>query len=246
MNITLASAFRNSTSYLQRYLSQIADLDHALYERGHRLSLIWVEGDSTDSTQKMLHAARWRFKSTIVLANHGGPAYGSIENVQRFAQLAYVANKAWEVLPADADVVIWAESDLIWEPAMMVRLIEWLAAVPVVGCMVMDGPNSFYDVFCFRRNGQRFTKQPPYHADLVGLNDRTDRTDGTHMSHESHPSYASPLLEMDSIGSIVAMRGDVARAVWVPMEDVLVGTCRMIRELGHKVWLDTGSRCFHP
>jgi hypothetical protein len=226
MNITLCSSFRNSTGYLQRYFRQCDALDTLLFHAGHRLSFIWAEGDSRDSTMKMLHAARWRFKVQIVEAHHGGPAYGSIENVARFAQLAYVANKVWEVLPAEADVIVWAESDLIWEPAMMLRLIEWLNAVPVVGCMVMDGPNSFYDVWAYRRNGQRFTKQPPYHADIAGA--------------------AGGLLEMDSIGSIVVMRGDVARAVYVPMEDVLVGTCRMIRELGHSVWLDTGAVCHHP
>ena len=94
--------------------------------------------------------------------------------------------------------------------------------------MVLESPpsNLYYDVWAHRRNGVQFTKQPPYHAEL--------------------PLVADWLLEMDSIGSIIAMRGDVARAVYVPMEDVLVGTCRMIRELGHKIWLDTGAKCLHP
>lgn len=228
MNITLCSSFRTSVSYLPRYLRQIADLDTLLYHAGHRLSFIWAEGDSTDSTQKMLHAARWRFKATIVDANHGGPRFESIVSVRRFAQLAYVANKVWELLPTDADVVVWAESDLIWEPAMMVRLINRLREVPCVGPMVMDSPpaNTYYDVHVHRRSGQQFTKQPPYHPDVPGAN--------------------GGLLEMDSVGSIIAMRGDVARAVYVPVEDVLVGTCRMIRELGHKIYLDTGAVCFHP
>lgn len=226
MNITLCSSFRTSTGYLPRYLSQCHDLDTLLYHAGHRLSFIWAEGDSTDSTQKMLHAARWRFKSVIVDATHGGPRFESIVSVRRFAQLAYVANKVWELLPTDADVVVWAESDLIWEPAMMVRLIDRLAEVPCVAPMIMDGPTSFYDTFCFRRNGVQLTKQPPYHSDFESAN--------------------GGLLEMDSIGSIVAMRGEVARAVYVPVEDVLVGTCRMIRENGGSVWLDTGAKCFHP
>lgn len=235
MNITLCSSFRSATGYLQRYLRQVADLDHALYERGHRLSFIWAEGDSTDSTLKMLHAARWRFKSTIVDATHHGPAFESIVSVKRFAQLSYVANKVWELLPESADVIIWVESDLVWEPAMMVRLIERLTEVPCVGPMVFDSPpaNTFYDTYCCRRNGVQFTKQPPYHVDIAG-------------AAGGRGEYLRGLLEMDSIGSIVAMRGDVAREVWVPMEDVLVGTCRMIRENGGSVWLDTGARCFHP
>ncbi len=232
MNITLCSSFRSSVPYLPRYLSQVADLDTLLYHAGYKLSFIWAEGDSTDGTQKMLTAARWRFKSTIVGATHGGPVYESIVSVKRFAQLAYVANKVWELLPADASVVIWAESDLIWEPAMMLRLIARLQEVPVVSPMIMDSPpaNTFYDTFCFRRNGVQFAKQPPYHADFADL--MSDAPGG--------------LLEMDSVGSIVVMRGDVARAVYVPIEDVLLGTCRMIRELGHKIYLDTGAKCLHP
>ena len=111
---------------------------------------------------------------------------------------------------------------------MMLRLIERLQEVPVVGCMVLDSPpaNTYYDVHVHRRNGVQFTKQPPYHADIA--------------------SAAGGLLEMDSVGSIIAMRGDVARAVYVPMEDVLVGTCRMIRENGGSVWIDTGAKCLHP
>lgn len=228
MNITLCSSFRTATGYLPRYLSQCHDLDTLLYHAGHRLSFIWAEGDSTDSTQKMLHAARWRFKVTIVDATHGGPNFDSIVSIRRFAQLAYVANRVWELLPTDADVVVWAESDLIWEPAMMVRLIERLQDVPCVGPMVMESPpsNLYYDVWAHRRNGVQFTKQPPYHAEL--------------------PLVPDWLLEMDSIGSIIAMRGEVARAVYVPVEDVLVGTCRMIRENGGSVWLDTGLKCYHP
>lgn len=228
MNITLCSSFRTATGYLPRYLRQVDALDTLLYHAGHRLSFIWAEGDSTDSTQKMLHAARWRFKTTIVDATHGGPNFDSIVSVRRFAQLAYVANKVWELLPAEADAVIWVESDLVWEPAMMVRLIERLQDVPCVGPMVMDSPpaQTYYDVWAHRRGGVQFTKQPPYHPHI--------------------PATNGCLLEMDSIGSIVAMRGEVARAVYVPVEDVLVGTCRMIRELGHSVWLDTGAKCFHP
>lgn len=225
MNITLCSSFRNAVPYLPVYLRQVADLDTLLYHAGHRLSFIWAEGDSTDSTQKMLHAARRRFKSTIVDATHGGPAYGSIVNVQRFAQLAYVANKVWELLPAEADVVIWAESDLWFDAQTMLALINRLEDYPAVAPMVMHksgyaaygdpGVRYFYDRWAFRCNGQQFTNHPPY-----------------------HPAINGEMLKMDSVGSCLAMRGDVARGVYVPIEDVLVGTCRLIYENGGSVWLD--------
>lgn len=228
MNIVLCSSFRSSLHYLRRYLSQCDELDTRLQHAGHKLSFIWAEGDSTDGTLKMLTAAKWRFKAEIVDATHGGPAFGSIVNLQRFRQLAYVANQVWERLPTDADAVLWVESDLIWEADTLVRLLARLSEVPVVAPMILENPPSqlYYDVWAHRCNGQQFTKQLPYHAAIESDN--------------------SGLLEMDSVGSIIAMRGEVARSVYVPIEDVLVGTCRMIREEGWSVWLDTGLKAFHP
>jgi hypothetical protein len=94
--------------------------------------------------------------------------------------------------------------------------------------MVLDSPpaESFYDTLVFRRNGVRFAKPLPYHADVPGAN--------------------GGMLRVDSAGSVLAMRGEVARGVYVPIEDVLIGTCRMIYEQGGSVWVDTGSVCFHP
>lgn len=228
MNITLCSSFRNSTGYLRRYFAQVVALADALHARGDRLSCLWGEGDSTDRTRVMLEAMQWRIKSRVIDVTHGGPAFGPVVNMQRFRQLAFVANTIWEQLPAEMDAMIWVESDLIWEAPTLIRLIDHLATYPAVAPMVLDSPpsNEFYDTLVFRRNGVRFAKPLPYHADV--------------------PAAKGGMLRVDSAGSVLAMRAAVARGVYVPIEDVLIGTCRMIYEQGGSVWVDTGSVCFHP
>lgn len=221
MNITLASAFRNSTSYLARYLSQCDALDTLLYHAGHRLSFVWGEGDSTDNTLAMLRAATWRFKAEIVDCTHGGADYPSVVRAERFKQLAHVGNVIWRAIPETAEAVVYVESDLIWEPATMLGLIERLAEYPAISPMVLlaragwgKGVN-FYDTWAARKDGRHFEHRPPH-----------------------HPCYRpdAPFM-VDSMGSVMAFRGDIARKLKID-DDVFVGMCRHIYEMGESVWID--------
>jgi hypothetical protein len=233
MNIVLCSSFRNAAGYVGRYASQVELLRSALASRGDKLTCLWAEGDSVDDTLDRLTKVAHLFDARLIDATHGGPVYGPRVNAQRFCQLAYVANKVWEQLPAEADVVLWVESDLIWRASTLLALIDRLDTYPAVAPMVLDRlPDTgarahvtFYDTWAFRRNGLRFAKARPYHADLLS---------------------AEGMLRMDSVGSVLVMRGDVARGVYVPGEDVLMGTCRMIYENGGSVWLDMEQTVFHP
>lgn len=252
MNITLCSAFRNSVAngHLSRYLAQCHDLDGALYEAGHRLSFVWGEGDSTDDTLKVLTAARWRFKAEIVDCAHGGAEFGSVVREERFRQLAHVGRCIWAAIPADADYVVYCESDLIWKPETIVAMIEQVGKpayerymvadrygytpdnIPTVDVIappiLLDRPGwgkgvNFYDTFCYRRNGQRFEHRPPWHPDNDGKN----------------------LLELDMAGSCLAMSGERARGI-VYDDRVLMGVCEQIRAKGGHVWFDpTLPPCLH-
>lgn len=222
MNITLCSAFRNAEKYLDRYFKQIADFDLVLIKRGDNLSPIWGEGDSTDGTLSEL----WRmaFGARIVDCTHNGPVFGSIESAQRFKQLAYVGNKILDAVPIDTDVLVWVESDLTWKPETLIALINRLQYLPCVAPMVMEkSTGGFYDIWAYRCNGVQFTKNYPYHTDLRG-----------------------ELLQMDSVGSCVAMVGDVAKRVRFPEQDVFVGLCRQINALGESIWLDPALTVWHP
>lgn len=226
MNVVICSAFRNSATYIDRYFDQIDRLANLLARRGDWLSLVLGYGDSTDGTGELLfEAAANSIGARLVDVSHGGQAYGSIVNAERFRQLAYIGNKIFANVPDDADAVIWLESDLIWEPGVIAELLNHLQWHACVAPMVLDSNGvTFYDVWAYRRGGVEFAKQPPYH---VGLN-------GDHM------------VEMDSVGSCVVMRADAAKRVTVPEADVLVGVCRQIREMGGRVWLDSSQKVYHP
>ena len=229
MNVTLCSAFRNASGYIDRYFKQVHGLEDALEARGDSFRLIVGEGDSTDDTwDKVLHGA-WQFVGAIDRYSHGGQDYGSVVNAERFANLAKVWNRIWNYIPADADAVLFVESDLIWEPATLLALLDDLAEHPAVAPMVMlrrEGyhPAFFYDNWGYWRNGVQISIMPPYFADMPPNGE---------------------LLELDSAGSCMAIRGDVARRVTWP-GDVIRGVCRQIREGGDSVWLNPKVSVTHP
>lgn len=225
MNVTLCSAFRNAAPYLSRYFDQCHQLDTLLHQQGHSLRFVWGEGDSTDHTLKTLQAACYRFKASIVDCTHGGQVYGSIESWLRFKQLSHVGNVIWAAIPEDTDAVIYVESDLIWEPATLVKLLAALTVYPAVAPMIMDSPplESFYDVWGFRRNGIRFTKRFPFHADF----------------------WPHGMMQLDSAGSCIAIRWKLGQWLSFP-DDCFVGFCRLLHEQGGELWLDPSLVCFHP
>ena len=225
MNVTLCSAFRNSCGYLPRYLDQCHQLDALLHAQGHSLRFVWGEGDSTDQTLKTLQAATYRFKAAIVDCTHGGQVYGSVESWARFKQLSHVGNVIWAAIPEDTDAVIYVESDLIWEPATLVKLLDALTVYPAVAPMVMDSPpaETYYDTWGSRCDGTRFVKRWPYHAALLG----------------------NQMLKMDSAGSCIAIRWKLAQWLHFP-DDCFVGFCPELYAQGGELWLDPSLTVFHP
>lgn len=231
MNIYMVSAFRNAARYVERAVMQAAVLSLKLSAEGHRLHCIWGEGDSTDDTRDQLAFACYGsgIRVKLVDVTHGGPEFGSVVDAQRFKQLAYVGNKLWAEIPASADAVVWVESDLIWDASTLVRLVESLERVPMVAPMILrrrpGGLPLFYDTWAARKDGDHFRGRSPYHPALK----------------RSH----AELVEMDSVGSCVAMRKGVSEGLEWPEEDVIVGLCRQWRERGGSVWLHTGLAVWH-
>lgn len=233
MNVTILSCFRNACPYLERYCEQMDGLQTLLQKRGDHLTLILGYGDSTDGTEAALFdECSNRFCALLVDVSHGGPVFASIEDPVRFRQLAYVGNRLLEHVPRDADVVGIVESDLIWDAQTMVQLIEDLEHLPppfgAVAPMVMDGPNSFYDVFAFRRGGVRFTKKPPYGPFTIA------------------PDPLCINLEwIDSAGSVLFMDAELARKARFGERDAIVSFCRQINWHGGSIWLDTQAKVIH-
>jgi hypothetical protein len=226
MNVTIVSCFRDSSHYIDLYFHQVQGLYNLLCARGDHLSLLLGYGDSTDGTGEMLfEAAQFNFGARLVDVSHGGPLYGSVENAQRFKQLATMGNKLLDCVPPDADVVGIVESDLIWDALTLSDLIAHTAYVPAIAPMIMDGPHSFYDVYAFRRNGQRFTKTPPYHECLDGCCD---------------------LVQLDSAGSVLFVRGDLAKQARFTESEAIVGYSKDIYRHGGSIWLDPALSVQHP
>lgn len=233
MNVTLCSAFRNATPYILRGMEQMARLGNLL--DGH-LHLVLCEGDSSDETYAALleltplPVKYGCYTADIFQHHHFGPDHGSVVNAERFANLSKVWNAIWTRIPQDADAVVFVEADLIWEPATILALLDDLAHVPAVAPMIMlerEGwpKGFFYDNWGYWRGGIQIRTMPPYFADLTSDAD---------------------LLELDSAGSCLVMRGNVARRVTWPPEDVIRGVCRQIREGGDSVWLDANLSVVHP
>lgn len=227
MNVTILSLFRNSCHYLERYFEQMDDLQRLLTQRCDSLYLLLGYGDSTDGTGAALRdECANRFAAMLLDVSHGGKAYGSIEHPERFRQLAYCVNRLLACIPPNADVVGIVESDLIWDAKTLVKLIDMTGFGFCMAPMIMDGENSFYDSFAFRKNGQRFTKEPPYHASLPG--------------NEGH------LIQLDSAGSVLFVPGWLARKARLRDGNAIVGFCEDIYKYGGSIWLDPALSVAHP
>ena len=225
MNIVVCSACRNSemSGHLPLYFAQVQALQRA-HEGAVRL--LAVEGDSFDNTATWLqkYADASRIELELVTRSHGGPVYGSTEHPSRMAALSIVGNGVFEHVRPGDDVLVYVESDLIWDAETILRLASRLGpGVDVVAPLVFAGPH-FYDVWGYRKDGVRFSPFSPYHSDLL--------TDG--------------LTAVDSVGSCLVMRAEVARQCRIINGACLVGFCADVRQKGFQVFVDATARIEHP
>lgn len=226
MNVVVGSAFRNSGGRLWGYFSQVSELRRVLFNQGHGIRLIAVEGDSVDNTAQQLlrFADDYELPIRLVTRNHGGPVFGSTEAPERMKALSYVGNGILEAVRSVDDVLVYVESDLLWKADVIVRLMSLLSQqIDVISPLVM-ADKAFYDIWGFRKDGERFGPFHPYHAGL-----RLDQP-----------------TEVDSVGSCLVMKAQVARDVRIPDGGALVGFCQVAREQGYHVWVDARERINHP
>lgn len=226
MNIVIGSAFRNSAHACRSYMDRVAALRDA--SQGHTVSVSAVYGDSTDGTGEALlrEAYSRNLALTLTECSHGGPVYGSTESLERMVALSKVGNAIFDSVRLHDDILFYVESDLLWDAHTARSLID-LAAMQEEGFdifapMVFAGW-PFYDIFAFRKDGVRFSPFPPYH---VGL----------------HPG----LTVVDSVGSCLAMRGDVARACRIRNDNVLIGWCEDARQHGYRIAVHSDLKVHHP
>lgn len=229
MNVTICSIFRNSESYLPRYLKQIEDMSQSILNVNFHC--IWGEGDSTDNTKQILTDYESKlFTHELIDVTHGGSDYGSIINETRFENCAFAGNKVWELIKPNADIVAYIDSDIIWDCNVLSNLLFHMYYVDCVVPLVLlnrEGwpKDSFYNTYDFRINGTRFTHKLPYHTNL-----------------EDHDNS---LCQLDSAGSFLVMKGEVARQVKFSSTEVIIGMCNDICKLDYDIWLDPTLQVTH-
>lgn len=226
MNIAIASIFRNSSTYLERYNRQVVALRDILHQAGHTTRCIWAEGDSTDDTAAQLKFLSGGQNVQLLTVNHGGPSFGSIDNATRWSNISLVCNRVLDAVAADDDIVVYIESDLLWPAAIPLELIWSVqSGKDAIAPLCMHLPTGlFYDTWGHRKDGERFQPHPPY-----------------------HPGIGSGQTPIDSAGSCIVMKGEVARTCrFDPPELGIVGFGQSIRSAGYTLWLDPSLRVLHP
>ena len=229
MKVALGSAFRNSVSNRQfdRWITQALSLAWLLRRNGHEMTVIMAEGDSNDRTREVIDTFldEGAVSGVRVDVTHGQPWFGSTEHAERFAALQGVGNGILEAITTDIDVLVYVESDLIWEAFEILSLIERLsAAVDVVAPLIFAG-SCFYDIFAYRDlDGVRFGPFAPFHSSLE----------------------AQTFVEVGSAGSCLVMKGEVARKCRVDATSGLVGFCADARQQGFRIWVDSDRTVRHP
>ncbi len=230
MKIVVISAFRNMLDRVRDYMDRIVALRRALkVEGGGSVRVIAVEGDSTDGTADRLDSEALRLGIDLdrVTHDHGLRVFGSTEHADRLEALTGVMMAGMNAVRETDDALLYIESDLRWTPDMVLAALRLSAAredgFDVVSPMIFCGAR-FYDVFAFRRDGERFSQQPPYHPSL--------RDTG--------------ITEVDSVGSCLTMRAEVARVVNPEGLLGLVSWCAGARAQGFRIGVAPHLRVEHP
>jgi hypothetical protein len=224
VNIVVGSAWRNSSGHVGRYLAQIAELVKHVGPL-HHVRVIAVEGDSTDMTHQSLamNSSVQNIETEIVKCDHGGPRFGSTEEPARFVALSKVCNAILDAVRETDDVLVYVESDLLWDAHTVGSLIDM--AVREDGGYHVFAPyiaagQMFYDIWGFRKlNGERFS---PFYKG------------------------GESLEEVSSVGSCLVMKTDVARLCRVRNDYCLVGWCEDVRSRGFRIAIHPAFKVRHP
>ena len=185
-DLTILSIFRQSEKYVYRYLQQVTE---AFEVNGGKCHAVWLEGDSSDNTYKILQEGKEKLEQTgrvdvtLIKYDNGGPHWESIINADRWYQLATCWNNCLAGLKP-SKITICVESDLIYNPAIIQQLVSKIDETHhVIYPMLMtyDGsyektPESprFHDTWGMRRGEIRFSNYPPYWVQSDFLKEEED------------------------------------------------------------------------
>lgn len=221
--LAVVTMMRTAGTYLPRFRMQVDALAEVM-----PLRVIVGENDSRDDTKgQLVHwAANAPYLVTILDCGDNSNHYPSIDIPERWASIAGVMNKVLDEVTEDDDTVMYADADLMWDAALIVRLLAKLDAKhDVVAPLSWHGPSQRpYDTWGTRRRGVRLTAREPW--------------------FEGHPCQG--LVEVDSAACLNVMDAHWARVARFGETNANVGWHDEMRAKGARIWLDFDERMVHP
>lgn len=216
--VAIFSLFRDSSwQYIEKYLDRAKSITCPC-----DLEWFLVEGDSVAPTLGYLKEAVVddpRFK--ILNIRTGIPFMGSVLHPARFKCLARTGNTALDVIAlGDYDYVWFVDSDLLYHPSLLGRLI--CLDLEVVAPLFMAA-DAFYDVWGYRHlNGES-----------VGI--------GLEWIKTREP------IQISSAGGCALFKHEyIASGARMTEAESIVGLCKESTKLGATIWLDPTSVIWHP
>lgn len=146
--LAILSLWRNSSEYIQKTLNQFKAAEELLQERNISCVYSFFENDSTDNTPGIL--LTWLQKRIGLLTSERihAPKWGSVASLERVRYQARYRNIALEPLNSyyNYDYLLVADSDVDWEPDLILKMIDCLDENPTWG---MVSPNTVQNVVDF-------------------------------------------------------------------------------------------------
>jgi len=237
--VAICSMFCNSVRRgdLGRFVRQIDALDWP----DDAMRLYLIEGDSRDHTYDEL--CKWQRGSgrdIVVMQHHlGHTPKGSVTDPDRMIDCSTVGSRAvWSaLLDGWAQYILWIESDLIWGPQLLSKLIATRVDIVAPWVAVEHPPTHNTDHAWLEANKRKGSV-------LYDTWSFRQLPDGATFDREQPPpSEPFPLY---SAGSCLLMTARAARAGVHASDRAIVGWCEQARRAGYRVWCDPRVRVWHP
>lgn len=221
-SVVMCSLWRNDEN--RQLVERVTHL-LAKRETYPNLRYVWVVGDSTDGTTEMLAAASAGYPVKIIDIGDTGIVGEDVPT--RLRRLSETANEWWHWVD-DADYVMVHESDIVTPPNVVNFLVAHAQAgrCPIAGWPTLEvrpGVTWFYDTFAYRKDGVRFSNQPPYHA-----------------CYQPDEPFT-----VDSFGTMYLFHAEDVPLVRFH-DNAVLDLCQQLREQGRTLWVDPTLEVSQP
>lgn len=236
---------------LARYMRQMREMAWP----DVNLRVYVVEGDSVDDTYARLQAwAAEDHRVRLAKFDLGAPIMGSIEDKGRFLRGNTVGSYCRQQAIDDgwADWILWVESDLIWPPTLVQRMVESakrLDAGLLVPWVHIRRPEAVCEAFypvsgagTWETDWRSLEALPEAMRAFYDTWAYRYAEDRRFTNYEKRPAVP---MQLWSAGSCLLGRADVVAASNRVNDRAIVGWCRQAIDAGHTLWLDPAIHVWH-